>query len=45
MFRAAKSGAESLSVELQWELVIVDDAGHSNSQVAPAAAKLISSGT
>jgi gamma-glutamyltranspeptidase/glutathione hydrolase len=42
MFAAAQKAADGLGIELQWQLRIVDDAGHDNSQIAPAAATLIS---
>jgi hypothetical protein len=45
MFAVAKAKADKLGVELNWRLIVVDDAGHHNSQMAPAAAALISSGT
>ncbi len=41
MFDVAKAKAGKLGVELEWRLVIVDDAGHVNAQMAPAAAELV----
>ena len=41
MFEVAKTSAEKLGTELQWRLMIVDNAGHVNAQMAPAAAELV----
>lgn len=41
MFYVAKVSAEKLGVDLKWRLMIVDDAGHVNAQMAPAAAQLV----
>ena len=41
MFEVAKTNAENLGVELRWSLVLVDDAGHVNAQMAIAAAELV----
>lgn len=41
MFAVAKTNAEKLGIDLKWRLVIVDDAGHVNAQMAPAAAQLV----
>jgi len=41
MFDVAKTNAEKLGVELRWRLVLVDDAGHLNAQMVPAAAELV----
>jgi len=41
MFDVAKANAEKLGVDLRWKLVLVDDAGHVNAQMASAAAKLV----
>lgn len=40
-FYVAKQLADKLGVELKWRLVIVEDAGHVNGQMAPAAAELV----
>ena len=40
-FDAAKATAEKLGVELNWRLVVVDDAGHVNAQMATAAAEFV----
>ena len=40
-YSAAQANAEKLGVDLQWQLVLVDDAGHKNGQMAPAAALLV----
>jgi len=41
MFDVAKTNAEKLGVDLRWRLVLVDDAGHVNAQMATAAAELV----
>jgi len=41
MFDVAKTNAEKLGVDLRWRLVLVDDAGHVNAQMAIAAAELV----
>lgn len=41
MFSVAKTKAEKLGVDLEWRVMIVDDAGHINAQMAPAAAQLV----
>jgi len=41
MFDVAKANAEKLGVDLRWKLVLVDDAGHVNAQMASVAAKLV----
>jgi pimeloyl-ACP methyl ester carboxylesterase len=41
MFDIAKTNAEKLGVDLRWRLVLVDDAGHVNAQMASAAATLV----
>jgi len=40
-FQVARINAEKLGVDLQWQLVVVDNAGHVNAEMAPAAARLI----
>jgi pimeloyl-ACP methyl ester carboxylesterase len=40
-YSAAQANAEKLGVDLHWQLVLVDDAGHKNGQMAPAAALLV----
>lgn len=40
-FQVAKTNAEKLGVGLQWQLVVVDDAGHVNAEMALAAARLV----
>jgi hypothetical protein len=40
MFRVAKSQAEALGVDFEWQLVIVNGADHNNAKMAPAAARL-----
>ena len=40
-FYVAKQLADKLGVELKWRLVIVEDAGHVNGQMAPAAAQFV----
>ncbi len=41
MFDVAKANAEKLGVDLRWRLLLVDDAGHVNAQMASAAARLV----
>ena len=41
MFKRAKAAAEAQGVELKWGLAIVDDASHSNAQMAQAAAGFV----
>jgi len=41
MFNVAKTNAEKLGADLKWRLMIVDNAGHVNAQMAPAAAQLV----
>jgi pimeloyl-ACP methyl ester carboxylesterase len=41
MFDVAKANAEKLGVDLRWRLLLVDDAGHVNAQMASAAATLV----
>jgi len=41
MFSVAKASAEELGVDLKWRLAIVENAGHVNAQMAPAAAQLV----
>lgn len=41
MFKVSKANAEKLGVDLRWSLVLVDDAGHVNAQMASAAATLV----
>jgi len=41
MFEVATTNAEKLGVDLRWRLVLVDDAGHVNAQMAIAAAELV----
>jgi len=41
MFDVAKTNAEKLGVDLRWKLVLVDDAGHVNAQMAVAAAEFV----
>lgn len=40
-FSVARITAEKLNTELKWRVVVVEDAGHVNGQMAPAAAKLV----
>lgn len=40
-FSAARTNSEKLGVDLRWRLMIVDDAGHVNAQMAAAAAELV----
>ena len=40
-FSAAKNSAENLGVDLKWQLVVVEGAGHKNGQMAPSAALLV----
>ncbi len=41
MFERAKAAAEDLGAPFNWRLVVVDDAGHVNAQMAPAAAEFV----
>ena len=41
MYDVAKDSAEQLGVSFNWQLVIVDDAGHVNAQMARTAAQLV----
>lgn len=41
MYSVAKTNAAKLGADLQWRLMIVDEAGHVNAQMAPAAAQLV----
>ena len=41
MHRVAKSKAEQLGVEFNWQLLIVEGADHDNARMAPAAATLV----
>jgi hypothetical protein len=41
MFSVAKNSAGKLGIDLKWRLAIVDEAGHVNAEMAPAAAQLV----
>ncbi|MDX1517805.1 MAG: gamma-glutamyltransferase, partial [Woeseiaceae bacterium] len=41
MYEAAREAAERLDTDLRWRIVVVDNAGHNNAAMTPAAAQLV----